>query len=369
MPNIKLAHAILILGVPFKMLQLLPLLILASCSPATRPMQAKASEVLVIENSQDPVSIDVGQTYSDRRSISSDHVIRINAPIAEEVSYDDFKTDILAPIREALTTFPDIKYIVLAKGVPIRLGDKNGFSVDGQIAMAGMKDADLDKANEDSQEGIPNPYYKQNAHFSAKKYGFYLVTRLDGYTEEDAEHLIDNSIAAKPEKGPFFFDGKPGHFKGGYEEINVGMLHATDLLKAKGLSSVTNVSDAFLAPTSPLAGYASWGSNDEHFSPDVYHALKFLPGALAETFVSTSARTFMPSDSGQSLIADLIAQGVTGVKGYVSEPYTQALCRVDVLFDRYTSGYNLAESFYMASPMIKWKDVVIGDPLCCPYAK
>ena len=69
------------------------------------------------------------------------------------------------------------------------------------------------------------------------------------------------------------------------------------------------------------------------------------------------------------MIADLIQQGVTGVKGYVSEPYTGALARPDILFDRYTTGYTLAESFYMASPMIKWKDVVVGDPLCCPYRK
>jgi hypothetical protein len=29
---------------------------------------------------------------------------------------------------------------------------------------------------------------------------------------------------------------------------------------------------------------------------------------------------------------------------------------------------NLAEAFYAASPVIRWKDVVIGDPLCRPYA-
>jgi uncharacterized protein (TIGR03790 family) len=89
-----------------------------------------------------------------------------------------------------------------------------------------------------------------------------------------------------------------------------------------------------------------------------------------ETFVSTSGHTFNKIDKWwQSLIVDLIDQGVTGVKGYVSEPFTFALARPDILFDRYTSGYNLAESFSMASPILKWKDVVIGDPLCRPYRK
>lgn len=62
-------------------------------------------------------------------------------------------------------------------------------------------------------------------------------------------------------------------------------------------------------------GYASWGSNDGTFSLDEYRKLRFKPGALVETYVSTSARTFKPTTGGQSMIADLIAQGVTGVKG------------------------------------------------------
>ena len=115
-------------------------------------------------------------------------------------------------------------------------------------------------------------------------------------------------------------------------------------------------------------GYVSWGSNDAQFDSAAYHAVRFLPGALAETFVSTSARTFGPVTGGQSRIVDLIAQGVTGVKGYVSEPFTLALANPDILFDRYVRGATLAESFYAASYMVLWKDLVIGDPLCAPYA-
>ena len=97
--------------------------------------------------------------------------------------------------------------------------------------------------------------------------------------------------------------------------------------------------------------------------------MTFAPGSIAETAVSTSGRNFQNPDApGQSLIADLIKQGVTGCKGYVSEPYADAIARADILFERYTAGYNLAESFYMASVSAHWKDVVLGDPLCAPYA-
>ena len=87
-------------------------------------------------------------------------------------------------------------------------------------------------------------------------------------------------------------------------------------------------------------------------------------GSISDTAVSTSARTFLPTTGGQSLIADLIAHGVTGVKGYTNEPLLQAIASPSVVVDRYfLSGFNLAESFYAASRFVGWEDIVIGDPL------
>jgi uncharacterized protein (TIGR03790 family) len=153
----------------------------------------------------------------------------------------------------------------------------------------------------------------------------------------------------------------------GYAIMNRTLFASAERLRRYGLDVQIDSTTTFAAPTTPVIGYASWGSNDARFDDAAYHAVRFLPGALAETFVSTSARTFGPSTGGQSKIADLIAQGVTGVKGYVSEPYTVALANPDILFDHYVHGFNLAESFYSASLMVLWKDIVIGDPLCSPY--
>ena len=76
-----------------------------------------------------------------------------------------------------------------------------------------------------------------------------------------------------------------------------------------------------------------------------------------------------PSAGGQSLIAELIEARVTGAKGYCDEPFLPAIASPTILFDRYTRGWNLAESFYAASRFVGWEDIVIGDPLCSPYAK
>jgi uncharacterized protein (TIGR03790 family) len=148
------------------------------------------------------------------------------------------------------------------------------------------------------------------------------------------------------------------------------------VLTNRGIPVELDLTTTFIGSRSNLLGYFSWGSNDERswggndfYSTNAYLSLYFAPGAVSDTAVSTSARTFLPTSGGQSLMVDLIAHGLTGAKGYTDEPLLQGIASPTIVFDRYTSGYTLAESFYAASHFISWEDVVIGDPLCCPYAK
>ena len=160
---------------------------------------------------------------------------------------------------------------------------------------------------------------------------------------------------------------------------------AAERLTAQGLGNR-------IAPAGPAAGrsafgllgYYSWGSNAEgnrRRAPDV----TFYPGALAGMFVSTDGRTFkeppaswQPGDSApdarfagtsDSLAADLIRAGVTGVSANVDEPYLDASIRPDILFPAYAGGRNLAESFYAAMPYLSWQTLIVGDPLCAPFPR
>ena len=152
-----------------------------------------------------------------------------------------------------------------------------------------------------------------------------------------------------------------------YDLYNSDMSSAAGLLKARGLTVTLDLKDEFVGDGDHLLGYISWGSNDRHYDERAYHQLRFAPGGLCETAVSTSGRTFLHTTGGQSLIADLIAQGATGAKGYTDEPLLQAIASPTILFDRYTKGWTLAESYYAASRFAGWEDIVLGDPLCRPY--
>jgi uncharacterized protein (TIGR03790 family) len=327
---------------------------------------ADSKRVLIVINETSQASKEIGVYYRVKRGVPTSNVLFVNVPENEEISTADYQKKIETPVREIIRKQKGIDFIVLTKGVPIRLVE-GGFAVDAFLAAMDLGLQPIAKLEEADIMRCANPYFEKDEPFSAAKFKMFLVTRLDGYTIEDAKKLVDNSLAAKPDKGPFFFDEADNRKGAGYVEMQKTLGDASKALGSKGFESELEQTGVFKDPGAPVMGYASWGSNDGAFDLNAYKAIRFKPGALCETFVSTSGRTFLPTSGGQSLIADLIANGVTGVKGYVSEPYTFALARPDILFPRYVSGRNLAESFYSASLVVKWKDVVIGDPLCSPY--
>lgn len=322
---------------------------------------AAAPRVLVVINENSPDSVKVGSYYAKKRNIPPKLVCRLRCPPIETINETEY-LKFRATIRGYLTNNQlksRIDYIVLTKGVPIRVGVPNGaFSVDSKLTLLWT----------DISYKYRNPYYNSKSRFSYNEQGFYLVTRLDGYTVADAKRLVDLSLAAKPRKGLFLFeidqwmDTQPG-----YRFVNDNQREAIRRLKAKKLTCELATKE-FAGRRKGLMGYYTWGSNNAKFDQKAYAGNTYYPGAIAETVVSTSARTFGPVKEGQSVITDLIKAGVTGVKGYMHEPHADAIAQPQILFDRYTSGFNLAESFYSASLYLHWMDIVIGDPLCAPYA-
>ncbi len=325
--------------------------------------------VLLIVNDASPDSVEVGRYYAVRRHLKAANVLHIRTAIEEEIDEPGYRSQIEAPIRARIQG-ASVDYIVMTIGEPIRLKGPQGYSVDA--FLAGM-DLSLQPipgmAPNMNLERWKNPYFGATKEFDHAKTGTYIVTRLIGYTVDDCKALVDRSLSASATSGPFLFDEASNRNGPGYSDLQLTLRRAGDLMTQRTYRTLMDRADEFVVPDEPLAGYASWGSNDAKYSHEKYSKLKFLPGALAQTFVSTSARTFKPTRGGQSLIADLITQGVTGVSGYVSEPYSLALARPDIIFERYTRGFNLGESYAAASPLVKWKELVVGDPLCRPYPR
>jgi len=316
------------------------------------------SDVLLVCNNNSDVSQEICSYFIEQRvpfDFNLTHLVNLSAPLKETVACSDYES-IRAQINQTLANTSLINYIVTTKGVPLRACSR---SIDSMLVVAFQPET--------------KKYYNKKDFFSHSKYGSYLVTRITGYTADEAKRLIINDTINGTKLGWFLFDRDKNKEDSGYNSWDASMYTAMNIMN-QSYDTIYDNTGTFLKHKSNLSGYISWGSNDWGLiGNDSYCTswancnssgwnLSFNPGSIGDTAVSTSARSFNMTTYGQSLIADLIRMNISGVKGYVYEPYLSAVSKPNILFDRYSSGYVLADSFYMASYKRNWMDVVVGDP-------
>ena len=350
-----------------------------------------ASNVLVVSNRASPASETIARYYVEHRGIAQTNVCAIMTAVSESIARPAYESQIEGPIWQCIAgarAHDRILYIVLTKDVPLRISGTSGrtgtnASVDSELTLLYRRRTGQAVP---FPGFVPNPYFAGTAPiatiqpFSHRSQDIYLVTRLDGYTVQDAIGLVDKAAAAVP-RGRFILDERGALADPGGDRW---LRAAAERLRSQGLEDRITLDESrqVLTKQADVLGYYSWGSNDpairtRHFD------MAFVPGALAGMFVSTDGRTFKeppaswtPSDdarngvfggSHQSLMADLIREGVTGAAGHVDEPFLDATIRPDILFPAYVSGRNLAESYYAAMPYLSWQTIIVGDPLCAPF--
>lgn len=335
--------------------------------------------VLVVINQTSALSRQIGEYYAQRRHIPSSNICGINASANEEISRSDFDDQIARPIQNYLrghNLTEKVLYIVTTAGMPLKvhgnLGlDAEAASVDSELTLLYF---DLHGRAHPLPAGIANPFFgKINAPFRHPDFPIYLVTRLAGFDFDDVKGIIDRALVAR-NRGKFVIDLKGSDNTQG----NAWLLQAAGQLPRDRV--VLDTSRTVLSHESDVIAYASWGSNDPD-RKERHLGFHWLPGAIMTEYVSTSGRSFArPPDtwnmgawgdakatfqgSPQSLTADYIHDGVTGASGHVYEPYLQFTPRPNILLPAYFRGRNLAESYYLAIPVLSWMNIVIGDPLC-----
>jgi hypothetical protein len=92
-----------------------------------------------------------------------------------------------------------------------------------------------------------------------------------------------------------------------------------------------------------------------------------LPGAICEHL--TSFGGIIAERADQTPCTDLIRAGAAGTSGTVTEPYAlQQKFPTPFIQLQYVQGFTLAEAFYL-SLSGPYQLLVVGDPLCKPWAK
>jgi uncharacterized protein (TIGR03790 family) len=332
--------------------------------------------VLVAFNAQSPESRSLAENYANARNIPRTNLLPLACPLTDECQRAEYESTILPFIRQRASNDPEIRYVVLMRGVPFRFsdwGNFGGFSLDSVLATCLMTLPPPDASNAplpgmtapEPTRRLRNPYFGANDRFDRERWGgMLLVCRLDGPTNPDAFRPVVSGLNAKPVRGPFYLR----------DSFCMSMCGGKDVLESKSLKTeyVTPANNP-LAPLYQGEGgpyMAHWGAgpHDTQYSDDKFAKLRFLPGGICDLTWSLSAVS-LRSPAAKAGINLLTAHaGAAGAHGFVSEPYCDSISRSEIVLERYTRGYNLAESFYMGSPYLHWKDVVLGDPLCAPYA-
>lgn len=359
----------------------------------TPALAQTAENVALVINDSSPDSQRIGEHYARTRAIPASNVIHIKVPPEDTVDRANYAALIEAPVSVAIRRAglqDRVLYIVLTKGIPLRIAGTGGLggtlsSVDSELTLLYRR---LTGESVAVDGKIDNPYFlgtrelREARPFSHREHDIYLVTRIDAFTADQAIALIDHAQSPSQE-GRIVLDQMDGdQTKPG----NRWMAQAAQRLTEQGQGArvAREETEQPADQSGTTLGFYSWGATDPAQRRRTT-GMKFAPGAIAAMLASANGRTFTappqewaPTGSGQTatffagssetLVGDLIRDGVTGVSGQVAEPYVMGAVHPEILFPAYLAGFNLAEAFYLATPTLSWTTIVIGDPLCRPFA-
>jgi len=335
--------------------------------------QTNYNDVAVIVNMNSQESIDIGGFFKNARSIPDVNMIYVYTSTTQDIDSVTFES-LRSQVESHLVNnnlVDSINYLVTTKGVPLSVNNgcvvdpalvKSCASVDSELALIlGPMSNSIG-----SPASVLNPYFDSYDHFSRENEGFYLVTRLSGYSVADVYRMIDNSGPETPinqTTGQTIVDisNATGNDSSYFVDLYTP---AYDSLLSGGWNATLDVENLPLVNQSNVLGYFGLGHGP---LPPATFNYEWTKGSVGVMSMCNSAFTFDTdtNTTNSVLVADLIAGGCTGAIGHVDYIYFSQIVPIEIFVNRYFNAsmeYNLAESFYMAETRLSWQTVVIGDP-------
>ena len=368
----------------------------AAAAPTVFAEKSLAPATIVVFNKDVPESVELAKFYAQKRGIARDHLVALSISRTEEISRDEYDTMIRDPLREVFkqrgwwtlnearggpvtVTSNSIRFVALIKGVPLKIraaanypGDKagpppvgnaNNASVDSEVAALGA-------FSEQISGPLQNPYFQSyRAIAEVDNSAVLLVCRLDAPQAATVRRMITDAVEAEKIGlwGRAYIDGAHNSNSG----LGVGdhwLAEARDQLHKAGIPLIYDDAPEIFPNSYPMtdcALYYGWYAG-AIAGPFTQPDFQFVPGAIAVHIHSFSASTL--HDDNANWAGPLLSRGAAATIGNVYEPYLQLTTHLDVFNDRLLHGFTFAESAYMATPIVSWMSVMVGDPLYRPYA-
>ena len=334
------------------------------------------AETVVLVNAGSEDGKRVADHYAKARSIPASHVFAVKCTATLDVPMADFVRDVVDPLRTMLAErgLEDrVRFVVMTQGMPIRASTPSGYvSTAAALALLHTGQCGL------PQTGLPTlrptPYTGTMSQMvqapRVETTRFLHVTALLSTTADEAIALVDRSVASDgtaPGGALFVYQDASGNAatrNGAYDASRrqIEALGATTEHVPAGADKATG--------RKRVMGYMAGGSYSA-LTPDGVKSNEYLPGAICDHLQSYGS---VPENFGadpkrftQFPVTHMVRAGVTAVHGAVAEPYTIAFPDPD-LFTAYVQGATVAETFDARIPTAYWMNLVLGDPLCAPYA-
>ncbi len=365
---------------------------------ASEPNDQYGEATLVLYNQNVADSRKLAAHYSKVRNIPFSNLVGFKCPTSEIISRSDYEKLIMTPLKdlfqknhwwesskakgsEKISSYGRIKFVAIMYGMPLKIlsdpvrrksgnsgtirghGNNDASSVDSEIACLGIK---LKKLN----GAISNPYFRSSKAGGSSK--SLLVSRIDGPDFENAKRLIDDAIAVEEtglwgnavldianlaqEKGQAYITG------------DRWLKNCGDFYQRAGIPVIYDRFSSLIPGGFPLGDdvilYFGWYAANAQ-GPFANTKFKFKRGAIAAHIHSYSASTLRTTLKHWS--GPLVARGACAVLGNVYEPLLQMTTYLDIFNARLLAGFTFAESAWIATPVLSWMQVMIGDPLYQPF--
>ena len=356
-------------------------LLFASVAAALTPQQ-----VVVVYNADTELSRRSAKRYAALRRIPAENLVGLRGLKRNDVSRAGYNRLVVEPLlrlaRErswrlasaaSLGGKKPVHAMVLMPDLPLRVQElpgpdgkvptpfipQTGASLDSELALLG--------AHYSLKGGVNNPSYETERRFRDSAPAALSVCRIDAPDAKTIGRMIDDPAAVEKQGlwGWVMVDSG-----GKYPAGDVWMREVASLAQRAWQplfheSSAKTLPHAF--PVMPrTAVYFGWYANPANgpFSHQAPASFRFERGAIAFHLHSYSATSL---DAPTTWVAALLQRGASVTAGNVSEPTLFSSLRPDIFYNRLLRGYTVAEAALMATPVISWQGIVLGDPLYRPF--
>jgi uncharacterized protein (TIGR03790 family) len=353
-------------------------------------------------------SLQVAQYYAQKRGVPAANLLGLNPSSTTQVTYAQFKTEVAQPIQDKLVALgkANINYILMIYGMPWKLD--SSYSLDNALispeysltrtGVYSISNPYLELNPQYTTAGVYDAGASDKGHFTHAStnitggYPIYLVSRLDGPVDTSLGitrilNLVDQALYAEKyiSLTPGFLNGTmyvsspySNSFTLPTTDTDIkGGVYTNATAAQKNIGYAARYAELFGMPWKNLAAsnknaflYSGW-LNYSYYNQNFPKTYQWLPGGTGVDLNSYSLGYDIRAVNNTGSFAwgvQALADGITGLAGVTTEPFTTGHTRPNTFAYYLLKGYTFGEAASLANPNVGWMEMTIGDPLYAPFA-